>query len=42
MPTAFNKDVVPNIVDVIVKIQEGLNPTDNDDVEEEVKLVANW
>ncbi len=42
MPTAFNKNVVPNIVDVISKIQDSLNPTDSDDEEEEIKLVANW
>ena len=43
MPTVFNKDVVQNIVDIIATIQEGKNPTDSDDeVEEEVKLVANW
>ena len=42
MPTVFNKDVVVNIVDVISKIQEQLNPTDSDDEEEEIKLVANW
>ena len=42
MPTAFNKNVVPNIVDIISKIQDSLNPTDSDDEEEEIKLVANW
>ena len=42
MPTVFNKDVVVNIVDVISKIQAELNPTDSEDEEEEVKLVANW
>jgi malate dehydrogenase (oxaloacetate-decarboxylating) len=42
MPSAFNKDVVPNIVDTIVKIQAGSNPTGSDDDTEEVKLVANW
>ena len=42
MPSAFNKDVVPNIVATIVKIQEGSNPTGNDDDTEEEKLVANW
>jgi len=42
MPTAFNKDVVPNIVDVISKIQESSNPTDSDNEEEEIKLAVNW
>jgi len=42
MPSAFNKDVVPNIVATIVKIQAGSNPTGNDDNTDEEKLVANW
>ena len=42
MPTVFNKDVVENIVDVISKIQNGINPSESDDEEDEIKLVANW
>ncbi|MCX6179555.1 MAG: NADP-dependent malic enzyme [Chlorobiales bacterium] len=42
MPSAFNKDVVPNIVATIVKIQSESKPTGSDDDAEEGKLVANW